>query len=127
MNPFPDELHLLDVGFQEGYHGRCFKLEQSFRVKTSKGLVTIPDGTLTDGASIPQFCQNLFSPIGPSFPCAIYHDYYYSKANKTLTRKEVDDIFLELMYNVGVGWFERTAIHSAVRLFGGRFYKGLNQ
>jgi hypothetical protein len=39
-----------------------------------------------------------------------------------MTRKDADDLFLEVMHNLGIG-FRRNLIYQAVRLCGGRHYK----
>jgi hypothetical protein len=121
---FPDEIRLRDGG----YHGgtRWFILEHYFRCITSKGAVTIPTGFRTDGASIPKAFHNIMGPFGEYFPAAIFHDWAYSKASNgyfPADRKMADDVFKELMFNVGVPWLTREIIYQAVRGFGWRSYK----
>jgi hypothetical protein len=121
---FPDEIRLRDAGLKNGV--RWFALEHYYRVITSKGMFTIPTGFQTDGASIPKAFHGLLGPHGSWFPAAIFHDWAYSKCSDhriPRDRKLADDLFLELMFNLGVPWWTRHTIHSAVRMFGGRSYK----
>jgi len=39
------------------------------------GSITVPEGFITDGASIPRLARNFFSPTGRYFGAAIIHDY----------------------------------------------------
>lgn len=122
MNVFPDKLHLDDGGMKG--HRRLFVLAGMFRVITSKGMVVLPAGMVTDGASVPEIFWPSFPPFGPWFHAALFHDWGYTTLNRSFTRAEVDFIFKELMYNVGVPWHKREIIYRAVRLFGGRSYRG---
>ena len=123
MNPFPDKLHLDDGGMRGA--SRLFIISAVFRVLTSRGMVRIPVGFISDGASIPVIFWSLLSPFGPWFHPALFHDWGYSEHNSIFTRAEVDAIFKELMFNVGVPWHKREIIYRAVRLFGGSSYRGL--
>jgi hypothetical protein len=62
---------------------------------------------------------------GRAFLAGLLHDYLYSRsstAHHNMTRKDADDLFLEVMHNLGIG-FRRNLIYRAVRLCGGRHYK----
>jgi len=121
---FPDELEIRDGGFIGGT--RWFVLSHYYRCITSHGTVTIPTGFRTDGASIPKAFHNIIGPLGSYFPAAIFHDWAYTRSSNgyfPADRKIADDVFKELMFNVGIPWLTREAIYRAVRLFGGRSYK----
>jgi hypothetical protein len=122
MHPFPDKLHLDDAGMRGS--SRLFMVVALFRVITSKGVIGVPAGFITDGASIPEMFWSILSPFGPWFHAALFHDWGYSRNNTTLTRAEVDAIFKELMFNIGVPWLKRETIYRAVRLFGASSYRG---
>lgn len=122
MNVFPDSLHIEDAGMIG--ESRVFRLTERFRYLSSLGCVTVPRNTLTDGASIPKVFWSVLYPFGAWFPAAVIHDFLYSIGNDDYTRDEADFIFLEAMYNVGVPWHRRHVIHAAVRMFGGRSFKG---
>lgn len=107
-------------------HGnsRLFKLEQDFRFYSSKGLITVKAGFVTDGASIPKVFQNILGPFGEYFQSALVHDWNYSPNNTIYTRRECDDLFLEGMEYLEVPFITRKAIYYAVRMFGWQFYHG---
>lgn len=119
---FLDSIVLADAGMKGD--SRLFRLEKDFRVKTSKGLITVPRNFVTEGASIPRVFWNILHPFGPYFGAAIVHDWLYSPLNETFTRLESDLIFKELMYKSGVGFMKRETIYRAVRMFGWKFYRG---
>lgn len=122
MNYFPDKLLLEDDGIWAG--SRVFMLMRRFRYISSFGIIEVPLGALTDGASIPRAFWAIFEPFGEYFGAAVIHDYLYSRANHEFTRDEADYIFAEAMYNVGVPWPTRQVIWAAVRLFGKKSFKG---
>ena len=121
MNYFPDTIRLEDAGLRNG--NRVFRLEAPFRYFSSFGLIEVPAGTETDGASVPRAFWNIFDPFSDYFGAAIIHDFLYSPANDDFSRAESDLIFKEAMYNVGIPWYRREVIYTAVRLFGGSSFR----
>lgn len=122
MNYFPDKLRLEDAGMRRG--SRVFRLESLFRYCSSLGMIEVPAGTETDGASVPRVFWSIFDPFGEYFGAAVIHDFLYSSGNLQFTRAESDLIFKEAMFNVGVPWYRREVIYQAVRIFGGSRFKG---
>jgi hypothetical protein len=122
MTAFPDTLVFRDAGMAGG--SRVFELAERFRYRSSRGEITVPVGFRTDGASVPRVFWNLFSPFGDYFGAAVVHDFLYSPHNRRFSRTECDALFLEAMFNLGVGWFTRGLIYRAVRLGGGGRFKG---
>ena len=122
MNPFPDTLHFEDAGMRRG--NRVFRLEKRFRYLSSFGCIEVPQGTETDGASVPKAFWNYLDPFGEYFSAAVVHDFLYSPANCEFDRWESDIIFKEAMFNAGVPWQKRELIYHAVRIFGGKHFKG---
>jgi len=121
---FPDVAQFSDAGMRGD--SRIFRLTAPFRYLSSIGIITVPDGFLTDGASVPRIFWNIFSPFGSYFPAALIHDYLYSKASYpawVIDRADIDGIFLAAMKDVGVGWLTRRVIYRAVRLGGWASYK----
>ena len=104
---------------------RIFELAAPFRYIGSRGVITVPAGFPTDGASVPRMFWSIFQPFGSYFPAAVVHDYLYSwrSAHLKLDRKTADLIFKEAMFNLGIGWLTRGTIYQAVRLGGWRFYQ----
>jgi hypothetical protein len=121
MNVFPDVLQVCDAGMKAG--SRVFRLTHRFRYLSSFGVIEVPIGAETDGASIPHIFWSLLEPFGPWFPAAIIHDHLYSPRNTEYSRWESDYIFNEAMYNVGVPFAKRFIIYQAVRAFGGRAFR----
>ena len=122
MQCFPDRLRLEDAGMRRG--SRIFRTESIFRYFSSLGIVEVPAGTETDGASVPRAFWSVFEPFGEYFPAAVIHDFLYSPGNHEFDRWESDIIFKEAMYNLGVPWTKREPIYHAVRIFGGSRFKG---
>lgn len=120
---FPDPFRVESLDYNN--NKRWWKLTHYFRYLSSLGIITVPTGFKTDLASIPKAFQNIFDPAGPWMPAAIIHDFLYSKFSDQhfkLSRKQCDDIFLEAMYNLGIGW-ERNVIYAAVRIGGWASFK----
>ena len=121
MSYFPDKLLLEDAGMRG--NSRMFMLTRRFRYLSSYGCIEVPEGFITDGASVPRAFWNIFDPFGDYFEAAVIHDFLYSAANHEWDRLEADDIFKEAMYNVGIPWYRREIIYRAVRLFGASSFK----
>jgi hypothetical protein len=122
---FPDKLVFENGGMRGS--SRLFVLSKTFRYISSFGIISVPTGFVTDGASIPKMFWSVLGPFGDYFEAAVIHDYLYSAANMKFTRLEADLIFKEAMYNIGVPWFRRDTIYRAVRMFGRRAFKGGNR
>lgn len=121
-NYFPDTIILEDAGMVGD--SRIFRLNSYFRFFSSRGLIVVHKGQLTDGASIPKIFHSIIGPFGSYFHAALVHDSLYKKDNTYLfTRKECDDIFEEGMKVSGVPYITRKVIYSAVRLFGWTAFK----
>ena len=83
--------------------------------------LTIPAGTESDGASIPELCWIVpgYAPFGLHWSAAVLHDALYrGKLEMLWTRLECDDIFFEAMISSGVDDVHAKTIFKAVRLFG---------
>lgn len=95
-------------------------LEYFVGADDSKEVIQVPIGTETDFASVPAGFHNLFPKDGEYTPAAIIHDFLYSTLgiHGKYTRKRCDEIFLEAMGVVGVGWIRRHVMFRAVRMFG---------
>lgn len=82
-------------------------------------IVEVAPGMETDGASIPRLLWRLIGcPLrGRYAPAAIVHDALYRE--QPLSRRLADDLFLEMLLDLGVSRWRAWAMHRAVRL-GGR-------
>ena len=88
-----------------------------------------PDGEIvqrmfdSDGATIPRACWSIVgSPYDPDIlPAALGHDWDYW--TRRIPRAEADDKFYRNLREWGCGKARATAMHKAVRLFGGSYFK----
>lgn len=62
---------------------------------------TVPAGYITDGASVPRFLQNIFSPTGKLFEPSIIHDYIISELKDWDKANEIFAKELEY-YDMGI-------------------------
>lgn len=85
-------------------------------------LVIVPEGFVTDFASVPRapFTYWLFGGIGDE--AAVIHDFLYEKA--LVTRDLADLVYGEALEACGVARWRRAAMVLAVQLFGGSRYGG---
>ena len=86
----------------------------------SDEVITIPEGYLTDLASIPPPARWLIPKLGRHAQAAVVHDFLYQY--HTYPRKRCDKIFLEAMKVLNVPRWKRRVMFRAVRLFGGFAY-----
>lgn len=90
-------------------------------VEGSGVQVVVPEGFVTDFASIPRGLWNLFPKWGRHGHAAVVHDYLYWA--KPFPRERADEIFLEAMGVLGTTPWKAKAMYHAVRLFGGRAWE----
>jgi len=106
-----------------------WKLLNPLEYGSSGGLfVHIPRGFVTDLASIPKALRVFYSVNGEHREAAVLHDWGYYKLGHVavgiqLTRLQVDELFLEAMEDLGVGWFKRHSMYWGVRMGGWASWK----
>ncbi len=102
-----------------------FCILEDFEYPMRKRVIFVKKGFITNLASIPRIFWMIYPPFGLYTLAAIIHDFLYSKmgAVQVHSRKEADDIFLEIMKETGVSWHTRILFYIAVRLFGKSFFK----
>lgn len=94
----------------------------------SDRYVDVPEGFLTDGASVPFIMQWLIPTLGEYSQAATLHDFLCERYEITqvidgvptqvkITRKEVDAILYEAMKVMGVEAWRQKAIKSGVDLY----------
>jgi hypothetical protein len=83
--------------------------------------VEVPQGFVTDFASIPTFLHFIVQPFGRHAPAAVLHDYLYALGQRK-ARALADRLFLNAMKDAGVPAFRRSLMFLSVRLLGGRGY-----
>lgn len=121
---FLDKLEL------EYINGRTWKVTKAFDYNVDldnriQGIITIPEGFITDFASIPRVLWNILPPVGEYGEAAVVHDYLYVVGGHvpewqwmTFTKKDADQIFLQAMKLLTVPWYQRYPMYQAVRWFG---------
>ena len=77
---------------------------------------TVPNGFVTDLASIPRVLAPIFSKTGRSRKPAVFHDHMY--ATKWRTRKECDQAFREMLIARGASKFTAYIYYTGVRAGG---------
>jgi hypothetical protein len=99
---------------------RLWVTERAFRYyvghENSADYIDVPEGTLTDFASVPRIFWSIIPPDGQYTQAAVLHDYLYRTHERS--RKESDEIFLEAMKVLAVPSWKRQIMFWAVRLFG---------
>lgn len=80
----------------------------------------VPQGFITDLASIPFFLRGVFNVNGLSREPAVLHDWLYCV--QYTTRAEADALFLEALKGCGVGWATRYGMYLAVRAGGWMYW-----
>jgi hypothetical protein len=82
--------------------------------------VEVPEGFLTDFASIPFFARWWQrGGVGSQRIAAYFHDYMYAGTN-SFSRRQADAAFYQVMKSVDgrKGWFKRGAMWAALRMGG---------
>jgi hypothetical protein len=98
--------------------GKNWKVVKGFTYTTEQGLdIVVPDGFVTDFASIPRGLWNVFPPTGKYGHAAVIHDYLYRATS--VPRVQADRVFRDAMKELGVGKISRNIIYWSVRAFGG--------
>ena len=118
------------------WQGEVYILEQDFSVELSDDHVyTAPAGMVFDGASIPRFFWRVIgNPFGGRYRhAAAIHDALYKQqalidhipvSIAFISKKDADNIFLEMMKADGVNWLKRKTMYDAVKWFGGSSWQG---
>ena len=89
--------------------------------------ITVPEGFVTDLASIPRPLQAIIPKVAKHRRAAVLHDYLYAIRGNlpdvNLSRAQCDGLFLEAMESTGVRFTRRWAMYLGVRSGGWAFWK----
>ena len=96
-------------------HGFAYEHEDS------GAQVAVPEGYITDFASIPAAARFAFPPYGRHAKAAVLHDFLYS-VGEDGHRAFADVIFRDAMTDLGVEGARRDIMYQAVHLFGSGGY-----
>lgn len=81
----------------------------------SEAGYTVPDGFVTDGASVPPFLWSVFPPVGRYFVAACVHDHALQRG---MPWPDANDLFKRVLHATGVIGWRRHAMVLAVRSYG---------
>lgn len=84
--------------------------------------VDVPEGFVTDLASIPRYLWPIMAKTGRYGNAAIYHDWLYTE--QPCDRATADRVFDRALVEMGVDDSTRKIMWAAVRVFGGAGWKG---
>ncbi|EFH9080729.1 DUF1353 domain-containing protein [Escherichia coli] len=116
----PAILEMLD-----DYRWRLVEPFEFWLTDNQDDVIYVPEGYVTDLASVPRLLWALFPPHGRYAKAAIIHDWLYDNALRT--KAEADRIFLDAMTVLGVPRWRRRLMYLAVRLFGKGKYSDTQQ
>ena len=128
MSSFTDPLTVVQIPFSDewatlrafSFWYDCDEIDLPMDVRC-RGRVTVPEGTRTDFASIPQVLWSLIGhPAGRYAQAAVLHDYLYRTG--ALSRARCDELFREAMEVLGVPWHQRWLMWAGVRVGGALAY-----
>jgi hypothetical protein len=98
-----------------------YKLVEPIILKRYTGdWITIPEGTVTDGASVPWMLRWLFPQMGKYSRASLAHDYLYD--NRIGTRADADYDFYQWMIIDGVPKWKAIIFYFAVIVGGKRWW-----
>lgn len=102
--------------------GHNVVLAEQLIYTTSWGAdIRVPEGSDSDGASVPRLLWRVFPPFGRYWRAALLHDYLYR--HTFMTKKVCDGIFYEAMLACKVPKIKAWTIYQGVNLFGGGAFK----
>ena len=118
------KVEILSTDCTERLGNRLWVLTQPFVFFVDDELFTVPQGFVTDGASVPRLLWPICSPVsGPFGHSALAHDFLYSVDGPDIGRLRADLV----LYNMGRlrgAWIaEAQIVKSGVNLFGWMSYK----
>jgi hypothetical protein len=98
--------------------GEHFVLREPLRyvIKRTGRAIIVPEGFVTDFASVPKWGRAVISPLGRHSVPAIVHDFLYWE--QKCTREQADLILYDAMEEYKSTWFEKHTVYRAVRLGG---------
>lgn len=101
---------------------RLWKTYRGFRYyigeEGSGDFIDVPNGYVTDFASIPRVFWRFLPPDGEYTQAAVLHDYLCDTRPEGVPSKKAHHIFHEAMLVLGVNRFTASLMYRAVSLFG---------
>ncbi len=102
-------------------NGYKFRTLEPISLTTSEGVpVRVPEGFITDLASVPRCLWWWFPPHGKWALASVVHDFMYDNAINS--KEDADNTFFKLLRAYGVPKTKAKVMYWAVRIFGrGRY------
>ena len=101
--------------FTEQLGAQLWRLSKPLVWESDEELIIVPEGFLTDGASIPRAVWWFASPMtGQHSRAAVLHDYLCVTSSN---QPETDRLFLKAMEATGVSWMKRQTMFNFVRAY----------
>jgi len=114
-------VQLLWLNGQQRNRRQLYRLDQPLTFISSSIEINVPNGFITDLASVPHPFFSILPPSGQYAPATIIHDYLLCTDHDP---KIAAKIFLEALEVLGVPRWQRTVMYYAVKWFGRRFECG---
>lgn len=96
----------------------CFEVIEAYAYK---GKIVVPKGYITNGADIPRLLWSIFPPNSPEYLTAVViHDCaidFVKHKKYGYTFKKADDLFLEVMLEIGVSNWKAKLFYYSCRLY----------
>lgn len=119
------DINIKVILFTKSTRGR-FSIDEDLDVMLIDGSkLTVPKGTISNGASVPKLFRGIYSNIGRYTLPAVLHDYLYE--NNLYNRKFADRQFLIDMGKTNTNYFTKWLFYFIVRIFGGINWKKYNK
>lgn len=119
MGTFSDHLTVTKVD------SKNWRVEKQFYYTRSlTDFVDVPEGFITDFASVPRVFWSVLPPDGKYSQAAVVHDRLYVTHERS--KPESDYIFYEAMKDSGVPKWTRELMYWCVKIFGGKSWKEMN-
>jgi hypothetical protein len=100
----------------------CYQLFEAWSFQAICVGMTVPQGFICDGASVPRILWGIKPPDGLHRAAAVAHDWLYANKGRfnfgTFSRKECDEVFRTLLIEAGVSRFQSWLMYRGVRLGG---------
>ena len=120
--------HLNNPVYEDLGDGKRVRLVQPFVVFVDHDRLIVPEGFVSDLASVPWLFRRVLPRFGPWNAAAIVHDYLYREGEingREIIQREADEIMLAVMkYNANVPRRKAYAIYAGVRLGGFAAWNG---
>ena len=92
-----------------------------FNADWKSHTVRVPEGYMTDLASVPRIFRSLVPKSGHQ--AAVTHDWSYGDGAPHMSRSDIDSMFLAGLLTLGVPWLRAKVMYWAVRAAGWAFFK----